>query len=182
MNRIANFEHINGELLSCIPEDQFERVMSSNLCDIDPEFLGFVDIYKHLSEIIPLDFTVVDLGCAYAPQAFLFEHHRAYIGVDISDCQRFKAKNSTHHQMPIIEFLGKHGSCLRKETTFAICSYVPPWHDDNMKLVREFFINVFTFYPCGSGVPSGRSPTARWLNVVSSPEMYGIEQGIGYEK
>ncbi len=32
------------------------------------------------------------------------------------------------------------------------------------------------------GVPSGRSPTVRRLNVVSSPEMYGMERGLTHER
>ena len=114
------------------------------------EYLRVVNYgYDSTTERLQRVFTVVDLGCSYAAQAFLFERHHAYIGVARSDCQRFAAENSTHHQMTIADFLEQHGSRLSKKTTFAICSYVPPWHGDNMQMVREFFVNVFTFYPHG---------------------------------
>ena len=121
--------------------------MTSQYCDIGPTFLGFVDIYDGLSNIIPRHFTVVDLGCAYAPQAFLFQDHAQYIGVDLLTDVHFSAANTTFHHMPIAQFLRYHAGGLDLETTFAICSYVPPWGGDNAKMAREFFPNVFTFYP-----------------------------------
>jgi len=35
----------------------------------------------------------------------------------------------------------KHG------LNFAICALVPPWHDDNEKLVRNAFEHLFVYYP-----------------------------------
>ena len=130
-----------------LPDDQLTRVFNQDMCDIDPTFLGFTEIYKHLSEVIPHHWTVVDLGCAYAPQAFLFKDHKAYIGVDRSGGERFTAPNSTHIITTIREFIGSHLNEPDLSTTFAICSYVPPWHDDNRKLVRENFENCFIYYP-----------------------------------
>lgn len=141
-------------LLAKLPPDQIDLVLNSGMCDIDPSFLGFVGIYERLAEIIPPDWTVVDLGCAYAPQAFLFTGHAAYIGVDGLADVRFIAANTTHYLMPTHEFIEKHVAALHLETTFAICSYVPRWHGDALKQTREAFKNVFTFYPA---TPAGRS-------------------------
>ena len=137
--------------LHLLPEYQLDRVLGQDICDIDPTFLGFTSIYLALASIIPKHWTIVDLGCAYAPQAFIFKDHRAYIGVDLGLAkERFEAENTTHYTMPIADFIDKHGPDLHEDTTFAICSYVPPWHHDNMALVRGAFKNVFTYYPSGT--------------------------------
>ena len=151
----------NERLLSMIPTEQFERVMAAEMCDIDPEFLGFVGIYERLSQMIPEHWTVVDLGCAYAPQAFFFEKHKAYIGVDLMTpiSARFFGRNTTHHTTPISQFIKEFGGTFDLGQTFAICSYVPPWHDDNGKLAREFFQNVFVYYPCGGYDPVVKCPS-----------------------
>lgn len=139
--------------LSLIPQEQYDRVFRQNMCDIDYEFLGFTDIYERLAEIIPRHWTIVDLGCAYSPQAFLFRDHKAYVGVDIDlgggPQERFIAPNTTHYIMPISDFIRDHVHEFDQSTTFAICSYVPPWHGDNMKMARDTFKNVFTYYPAG---------------------------------
>lgn len=136
-------------ILHLMPEDQLERVLSGAMCDIGPEFLGFTEIYVHLAAIIPLHWTVVDLGCAYAPQAWLFKEHKSYVGVTLGEIERFSAPNTKHYTMPISEFIAKHLPDFDQKTTFAICSYVPPWHDDNRRLAREAFENVFVYYPAG---------------------------------
>lgn len=132
-----------------MPADQIDRVLNQDMCDVDPTFLGFTEIYEHLAAIIPLHWTVVDLGCAFSPQAILFKEHRAYVGVDFGTKERFSAPNTVHHEMTIAEFIAQHGGSFDKATTFAICSYVPPWHDDNRRLARESFENVFVYYPAG---------------------------------
>ncbi|CAM5421007.1 hypothetical protein ATER59S_02396 [Aquamicrobium terrae] len=147
-------EAVRGEMdpaWHLMPEDQADRVFGQDMCDIDPTFLGFTDIYLALSHIIPTHWTVVDLGCAYAPQAHIFKNHKAYIGVDASDCERFSAPNTTHYRMTIAEFIEHHAGALNLDQTFAICSYVPPWYGaDNLRLARENFKNVFTYYPAGT--------------------------------
>lgn len=152
----------NKRLLEKLPGDQIERVLAADMCDIGIEFLGFVGIYERLADIIPLDWTVIDLGCAYSPQAFFFDRHKRYIGVDLLTPidDRFSASNTSHFWMSISDFLREHASIYDVDTSFAICSYVPDWHDNNMKLVRDAFRNVFTFYPCGK-TPSPVIPTKR---------------------
>ena len=132
--------------LHLIPADQLDRVLRSE-CDIDGSFLGFTPIYIALAAIIPLHWTIVDLGCAYAPQAFVFKDHAAYVGVDLGNRERFIAGNTKHYSMTITEFISKHLEDFDLDTTFAICSYVPPWHNDNLALARQHFKNVFTYYP-----------------------------------
>ena len=134
------------------PKEQLSKVLSQEMCDIDGDFLGFTDVYEHLAAIIPKHWTIVDLGCAYAPQSWIFKDHKEYIGVDKSDCEKFHAPNSSFFISSIEEFVKNHLKEFDQETTFAICSYVPPWGADNMKIARDNFKNVFTYYPSGERV------------------------------
>lgn len=138
---------------SLIPQEQYDRVFNYAECDIDYEFLGFTEVYESLAAIIPVHWTIVDLGCAFAPQAWIFRDHKAYVGVDLNTPVRFSAPNTTHYEMSIEAFVKEYGPSFDQHTTFAICSYVPPWHGDNMKFARESFKNVFTYYPAGGHFP-----------------------------
>lgn len=162
MNVAARTEEIDPAY-HLIPTEQLGRVFGQEMCDIDGSFLGFTEIYFALAGIVPKHWTIVDLGCAYSPQAFIFKDHKAYIGVDLYAKERFKAPNTTHYNMPISKFIEAHGPEFDQDTTFAICSYVPPWHDDNMALARQHFKNVFTYYPAktprlGPTIPAHSEP------------------------
>lgn len=132
-----------------MPADQLERVFNQQECDIDQEFLGFTNVYLALATIIPKHWTVIDLGCAYAPQAMIFKDHVRYLGIDYGGKERFHAPNTEHFDMTIATFISRHIHDFDQNTTFAICSYVPPWHNDNVDLARSSFKNVFTYYPSG---------------------------------
>lgn len=134
-------------LLDLIPSAQIEAVFGQDMCDIDPEFIGFIQIYEDLSKIIPKHFTIVDLGCGYNPQCFYFKDHKKIISVDCSDIIKFKSENCEIFNKTIVDFIDNDIADLDLNTTFAICSYVPPWYGDNMYLVKKTFKNVFTFYP-----------------------------------
>lgn len=137
-----------NNLLKLLPVNQIDQVFSQEYCDIDYEFLGFTDIYEHLSEIIPLHFTVIDLGCCYAPQCFYFRKHKKYIGVDMFDCVRFHSENTVHYLKTISEFIRDDLFELDLDETFAICSYVP---STERGLIRMKFKNVFVYYPSDKG-------------------------------
>ena len=121
------------ELRSLIPDDEYHEVMSQDMCELDSEFLGFVDVYKNLSRIIPKGSIVIDFGCYLAAQSYFFARHKMYIGVDVVSMRRFTPPNSVHYTMSI--------------QNFAICSYVPDFQATEM--VRKTFPNVFCYYPCG---------------------------------
>lgn len=143
----------NTALLRMLPQDQITRVMEAD-ADIDAEFLGFVGIYDQLARIIPRDWTVVDLGCAYAPQCFFFRDHAGYIGVDLVQLgARFAAANTTHLVKTIADFSENDAKQLDLDRTFAICSYVPPWHGDNQAIARATFKNLFVYYPAANRLP-----------------------------
>lgn len=133
-------------LLELIPTEQIKRVFHQEHVDIDYEFIGFIDIYKSLSLIIPKHFTVIDLGCAYNPQCFYFQEHKEFIAVDEGAIERFRSGNCTIYAMRIAEFIEEHLHHYNLDETFAICSYVG---DEAMKLARKHFRNLFTYYPHG---------------------------------
>lgn len=137
-------------ILELLPKDQWDEVMNQENCDIEPVFMGFTDIYKKLSEIIPHHWTVVDLGAAYNPQCYYFTKHKKYIAVDTPGTKMFKAHNCEIYQMTIGQFINDHLKDLYLPETFAICSYVPMWYGDNIEVVTHAFKNLFVYYPHGS--------------------------------
>lgn len=130
-----------------LPKEQLEAVLNQERCDIDGEFMGFLNEYKYLSKIIPKHFTVIDLGCAYNPQCFYFIEHKKYIAVDIEKCIKFQSDNCEIFEKTINNFINENLHNYDLEETFAICSYVPDWYDKNKELVRQSFKNLFVFYP-----------------------------------
>ena len=139
------------ELRSLIPDDEYHEVMSQDMCELDSEFLGFVDVYKNLSRIIPKGSIVIDFGCYLAAQSYFFERHKMYIGVDVVSMRRFTPPNSVHYTMSIQNFIQIEVPKLFEEydelKLCAICSYVPDFQATEM--VRKTFPNVFCYYPCG---------------------------------
>lgn len=125
-------------------QKQANNIMESNGCDIDPTFLGFLGGYYYLSMIIPLDRIIYDMGCGYGFQSWFFRKHKQYIGVDINLHGRFELANTQYYQLTISDFIVLD---LIESPHFAICNYVPPWGDDNGKLVKHNFQHVFVFYP-----------------------------------
>jgi len=148
INENEGFKIATEYLLSQIPEIELDRVLAQKECDIEPSFLGFVNHYHLLSQLIPLDFTVIDFGCAYNPQCYFFQDHKKFIGVDHGSIERFKTPNCDIYQMSIIPFIQKHLKDFDQGKTFAICNFVPNWEGENGKRVRESFENVYNFYPC----------------------------------
>lgn len=136
-----------------IPKEEFERVFKQEWtqADISPCFLGFVDTYYHLSQIIPLYYTIYDFGCAYNAQSFLFKNHKKYIAVNpidetFSKDSVFKTPNCEFYPMTTGEFLKQYPPT--DEHCFAICNFVPNWHgEDSIELVKKHFRNCYTFYP-----------------------------------
>lgn len=139
------------ELRSLIPDDEYHEVMSQDMCELDSEFLGFVDVYKNLSRIIPKGSIVIDFGCYLAAQSYFFARHKMYIGVDVVSMRRFTPPNSVHYTMSIQSFIQIEVPKLFEEydelKLCAICSYVPDFQATEM--VRKTFPNVFCYYPCG---------------------------------
>lgn len=159
----ANIEEINQRLLSLIPKERLSHVFNTG--DVDPEFLGFVEQYDAMARLIPKHYTIVDLGCAYAPQAYLFADHAAYFGVDATTeerdtfIDRSALPNAKFFHTDIATFIDLTADTFNHETTFAICSYVPPWYGEVRRLVGATFLNVFNYYPAGLKHPTIKKPS-----------------------
>ena len=121
----------------------FYRVVLSN------DFLGFVNIYKPVSEFVPKNKIIIDFGCYIAAQSYLFKEHKAYIGVDTTELLRFTPKNAQHFVGTIQDFINNKAKELLLKFSnldfFAICSYVPDFEATEM--VRKTFQNVLCYYP-----------------------------------
>lgn len=143
------YEEYLDEVKKLIPKEQYERIMSQDRCEYDCDFMGFLNVYKPLSEIIPTNMIVIDFGCYLAAQSYFFSKHKKYIGVDVVDIERFTPSNAEHYVCTIQDFLDNELPKLCKNKTklefFAICSYVPDFR--STQHVREKFQNVFCYYP-----------------------------------
>jgi hypothetical protein len=136
-------------LLERIPRNELDRVLNQDYADIEPEFLGFVGVYYFLSQLIPLDWTVYDFGCAYAPQAYFFEKYVLYVTVDFEDlykrAERFFTSNMLFYSMKIEDWLSLYGDTVNPEKSFAICNYVG--REENKRVMKSVFKNCYTFWP-----------------------------------
>lgn len=151
---MSNYESDMLQLADLIPPAEMERVMSSDAsAEIDPTCLTCLN-YVPLAELIPQHWTVVDFGCSYNAQAYLFKDHKRLISVDLSrepyvengfNLERFSPPWSELYEMEISEWLDKHLTEFDLAETFAICGYVPS--PSQIQRVRESFTNLFVFYP-----------------------------------
>lgn len=132
-----------------IPQKEIDEILSQKECELQPDFLGFVNVYEPLSNLIPEHKIVIDFGCYLAAQSYFFQDHKAYIGVDRVNMKRFTPENALHCEMSIQEFIANELPILLEKHDIddfcAICSYVPD--REATKLVRETFPNVFCYYP-----------------------------------
>ena len=126
--------------------DDAHREQASRICtehedgDFDESFLGFMDAYWMLSQWIPRDRMIYDVGCANGFQAWFFRYHRGYVGISDSPpvSRRFYAPNTTHFHGEMAEFKDKIDP-----VHFAIHHYVPSGRKD----VVSRFQDLFTYYP-----------------------------------
>jgi hypothetical protein len=140
---------------SLIPKDDKERVMRSDASaeiDANNHMCGGATYYN-LSKMIPKDWTVIDIGCAYNPQSYLFQNHARHIAVepewlDSDFCfEHFKAQNTELLFMTGQAFIKKELPKLNLDLskTFCILNFVPS--DEVNVLVRQSFRNLYVFYP-----------------------------------
>jgi len=122
-------------------KDKVHKIIKSREVDIDPFFLGFLDIYEHLAKIIPKERTILDFGCAYGIQAIYFLRHKKYIGIDVSNCPKLRTQNSIYYNMSIKDFIARNKE--KYKNVFAISSYVP---SEEVELIRKNFKDLFIYY------------------------------------
>lgn len=136
-----------------IPKKELDRVFeeSDAGAELDCSFLCFEDVYFHVREHISEDFTIIDLGCAYAPQSYIFADCKRYIGVN---CSELKAKfdrsgNSEFITADIRDFCDNilPGMGLDMDKTVAICSYVPHFDsEDACAIIKSYFKHYYVKY------------------------------------
>ena len=144
------------ELYQLIPKDKLSRIFETSKtvgAECDYTFLGFEEVYKAVTLFVPKSNVIIDLGCAYAFQAWYFRDYRKYIGVDkgCSDAlitiKELGLGNAEFYNMNICEFIREIFpiTLIDPNESFAICSYVPD------KIVREMVRYVFphclVYYP-----------------------------------
>lgn len=143
------FKKYTQELFFEIPISELNEVLKQDCCELEPLFLGFVNVYKPLSMLIPPHKIVIDFGCYLAAQSYFFQDHKAYIGVDPIKMKRFEPPNAAHFEMTAQFFIRHVLPEFLKEYDIndfcAICSYVND--REATRMVRETFPNVFCYYP-----------------------------------
>lgn len=148
-HEIEGFGLYTEYLRHIIPDEEMAKILSQDECELQPDFLGFVNVYEPLSNLIPEHKIVIDFGCYLAAQSYFFSEHSAYIGVDTIKLNRFRPTNAVHFIMSIQDFIANELPDLLKihdiNDFCAICSYVNDF--EATKLVRETFPNVFCYYP-----------------------------------
>ena len=140
------------ELYKLIPKEKIEKVFKTSEtvgAECDFTFLGFEDIYKAVTLLVPKNRVIIDLGCAYAFQSWYFRDYRKYIGVDngVNKNDVLETENSEFYFMGIQNFIREIFPILgyREEEVFAICSYVPD--KDAREMVRYVFPYCLVYYP-----------------------------------
>lgn len=136
------------QYIKALNEDEFAWA------EMDQTFLGFVDIYRELAKIIPKSRTVIDFGCAYAPQAYYFRNHAKYIGINPTKHAVLYLKNAEYvftSGQAVLE------SYTAKESDFAIINYVPDF--ELAKLVKAKFRDCWSFYVAGADLHVNPLPT-----------------------
>lgn len=146
-------------ILKSIGKDEVRRLFSYAECEVEPDFLGFLDNYKDIPEKLPHDFTIIDIGCYMAFQADYFKEYKHYIGVepDVPNEYRLKQHNAEYYEQSaqrfVVDTLPKlidNGLDLQK--TFAICSAVPD--KEARKLVCDIFPYHRVAYPAQTTIES----------------------------
>lgn len=135
---------LTRNILSEIGNQEVNRLFSYEKCELEYDFIAFLDSYADLKEIVPKDYTIIDLGCYQALQGHLFRDYAGYIGVDMSIPieYRLRQNNAEYYDCTIQEFiehiLPELNLDLKK--AFAVCSYVPDMQ------AREMVRNTFPYF------------------------------------
>ena len=158
---MKTYEETLKSLRAEIPDEQYVRVMYQTYCEINPDFLGFIQPYEIVSEMLPKEWTVIDLGCNAAAQCFFFSEHAGYVGVDLlrnkeadpedimsgicDSTLRFESGNTTHYELDIKSFLTEHGDITEKPKTLALCVHVPD--NEAAAFADEKLSNILIYDP-----------------------------------
>jgi len=142
MNGNDFYEQENERLINSIIKEALQKVFSYSECELETDFLGFLHVYADLQNL-PKDFTIIDVGCCQAVQAFYFRNFKRYICIEPNIPAEYllAQDNAVYYEGTVQEFvkylpqLQEQGLDLEK--VFAVCSYVPD--RQAQQLVSEVF-------------------------------------------
>ncbi len=141
-------EYINEckALIKSIGRNEIKRLFTYEEIEVDFEFLGFLYNYKDIPSIVPLDFTIIDVGCYMAFQADYFKHYKSYIGIEpfVPIEFRLKQANAKYFLQTMQDFI-KTPCDFDINKSFVICSAVPDF--DVGKIIVENFHYFRIAYP-----------------------------------
>ena len=133
-----------------LTQEDLDAAISHRAVDIEPEFMGFFSNYEDARSRSGdiSDKVIVDFGCAYGFQSYLFENAKAYIGVDHVQSHIVGPDNAawmpgTGIEDAIDMILSEHdpNDCI------AIMSGVPDSQGNLTRLVEDAFPNAYIAYP-----------------------------------
>lgn len=152
------YDRLREDIVQSIGEGEINRLLSWEYCELDYEYLGFLENYHDLKNI-PLDYAIIDFGCYQAIQADYFKDHIAYIGVEptIPKEYRLKQDNALYYEQTIKEFIDDTLPKLidigfDKNKIIAICSAVPDFKET--AIVSEVFPYHRIAYPSTQTIES----------------------------
>ena len=135
-----------------IPKEELRRVMRESYtasAEIAPDFLCFEKDYYFVKEHISDDDIVIDLGCSYDAQCFLFTSNERYIAVDcgLSDDVHFDDGHVEFYNQSIQEFIKETlpSLGLPMDKIVAVCNAVPD--EEARKMVEQTFDRFYIAYP-----------------------------------
>lgn len=142
----------NKNIIASIGSKEARRLFAYEECEADADFFAFLENYKDLSEILPIDFTIIDIGSCMSLQADYYKNFKRYIGVEpwVPLEFRLRQPNAEYYEQTAQRFIAETlpqlitaGLDLNK--TFAVCSAVP---DKEVKaLVAKTFKYFRVAYP-----------------------------------
>ena len=135
-----------------IPAEEFRRVIKESetaSAEIGTDFVGFEEDYYFVKDNITDDDIVIDLGCGYDPQCFLFTNNARYIAVDcgLADGVHFDDGHVEFYGLTIQEFVKSTLPSLNlpMDRVVAICNAVPD--NEARALVEQVFNRFYIAYP-----------------------------------
>ena len=148
----VTYEDLCDAVCHGIGPDAINTFMQWDYCEYDGDYFGFLNTYGALKA--PNTYTIIDIGCYLAAQAWLFRNNTAYIGIDIGVPMRYRLaqNNARHFDMTGQTFINDvlpdmiaNGE-IDLEHTIAICSAVPN-NELQQQVIKAFPYHVVT-YPC----------------------------------
>lgn len=96
-------------------------------------------VYYYFAQYISTDCIVIDFYCGNNSQAYFFDQHRLYIGVEPRERLQFQPPNSRLYKGNAQAFLGDHKEYLNREDVYVIVN----WSLDLKmhKQIKELFPN-----------------------------------------